>query len=97
MSRVDITPAARQDLFEIWEYIARHNPPAADQRIRRLDAAFGLMARFPGAGPERPEFGAGLGGYVVKPHVIFYRQTADGLEVLRVLHGARRIDSSYFT
>ena len=96
MSRVDVTPAGRQDLYEIWEYVAQHDPTAANDVVRKINSSLGVLAQFPDVGTDRSEFGDGLRGHVIKPYIVYYRRTADGIEVVRVLHGARKIDHSYF-
>ncbi len=43
-------------------------------------------------GIARPELAAGLRCYSVGNYVIYYRPAKDGIEVARVLHGARDVD-----
>jgi toxin ParE1/3/4 len=40
-------------------------------------------------GRERPDLRAGLRSFTVGSYLIIYRPLADGIEVVRVLHGAR--------
>lgn len=58
-----------------------------------LEDAAGRLLATPRIGAERP-FGRieGLRMWRVpgfEKHLIFYRETADGIEIIRVLHGAR--------
>ena len=89
MSEVRISDAARSDLEEIWIYIARDNPDAADRLIRAVVARFPKLAATPGIGWQREELSPRLRSFPVGNYVIFYRPTKDGIEIVRVLHGAR--------
>jgi plasmid stabilization system protein ParE len=47
---IRFTPRARRDVVEIWEYIARENPDAADRVIAAIEEAARLLAELPGIG-----------------------------------------------
>src|SRR5262245_55618353 len=89
MPRVLRTPEARLDLLAIWDYVAEGSPEAADRLLDRLDHACSRLAEFPLMGRERPELAPALRSFVVGNYLIFYRPQADGIEVIRVLHGSR--------
>jgi addiction module RelE/StbE family toxin len=94
--RIRWTDPAETDLFEICEYIARDNPAAAERVGRRLLSAVDSLAAQPRLG--RPGRVAGTRELVIPrlPYIAIYRiteaahSTASEVEVLRVLHGARR-------
>ena len=85
------TRRARQDLIEIWSYIAADNQGAADKLLDRIDMALNNLTGNPGLGVSRPAFGTGVRQFSVGAYTIFYRPTSAGIQVLRVLHSARRI------
>jgi len=89
MSRYRVSDAARSDLDEIWRYIARDNPEAADKFIRSLVSRFPMLASRPEIGRERKELSPHLRSFAIGNYVIFYRPMENGVEVARVLHGAR--------
>jgi toxin ParE1/3/4 len=89
MSRYRLTEQARQDLDEIWLYIAEDNPTAADHFLDILYEKFVLVAGQPLLGRLRPELAPNLRSLPVGNYVIFYRSTHDGIELGRVLHGVR--------
>lgn len=68
MGVVLITPLAREDLGDIWDYAAES-----------------------GLGRARHELLVKLRSFTFKNYVIFYQPATDGIEVLRVLHGARDV------
>jgi len=84
-----ITELAESDLCKIWLYIARDNPDAADQFIDKLRVQCQRLASTPQQGRPRPEFAVDLRSYRVGNYFIFYFPTGTGIEVARVLHGAR--------
>jgi toxin ParE1/3/4 len=96
MKEVSRSPSAAGDLLEIWMFIAQDSPKHATRLLDRIDRACKLRADFPSAGQDRREILPGLRSFPVGKSVVFYRAVADGIEVLRVLHGARRISRSDF-
>ncbi|HEV8604524.1 MAG TPA: type II toxin-antitoxin system RelE/ParE family toxin [Tepidisphaeraceae bacterium] len=53
MRRLLIQPQARDDLLEIWRYIARDNLAAANKVADRLDDAIRGLVQMPGKGHFR--------------------------------------------
>lgn len=89
MPKVHRTAASRKDYFEIFFYIARDNIDAAERTLRRFDEKIELIASMPGIGTDRAELRSGVRSYPVGNYLIFYRVIDGGIEVLRVIHGAR--------
>lgn len=55
MSKYIVSPEARADLNEIWDYIAQDDFDAADRWIRTLRDSIELLARVPGMGHTRKD------------------------------------------
>jgi len=89
MNRYRVSDAARSDLDEIWFYIAQDNTDAADQLIRTIVSRFPALAAMPLLGRQREELSPRLRSLPVANYVIFYRPLDIGIEIARVLHGAR--------
>jgi toxin ParE1/3/4 len=83
------TRRARQDLVDIWRYIAQDNPAAADGLLDRIDAACQALLNFPELGSLRDDIRPGLRYRVVGSYLILYRIVANDIEIVRVLHGNR--------
>ncbi len=89
-------PEAQQDLIDIYRYIARQAGFGSARRfLASADATFHRLAGLPNSGtpfePDEPRL-AGLRYLPIsrfRKFLAFYRPTADGIEVLRVLHGSR--------
>ena len=95
MPRVTRRPLAAADIFEIWDYIADDSLVAADRWVDRLDEQFGLLATQPLMGSARDELAPGVRSFPFGRYVIFYAPLDDGIDVVRVLHGARDIDAVF--
>ncbi|MBI1740292.1 MAG: type II toxin-antitoxin system RelE/ParE family toxin [Candidatus Koribacter versatilis] len=88
-------PRALEDLAEIWAYIADDNAVRADAFAAFIDSKFHTLARQPSMGRARPELGVDLRSFVVGRYVIFYLPLTDGIEIVRVIHGARDIEAVF--
>ncbi|MFL5342368.1 MAG: type II toxin-antitoxin system RelE/ParE family toxin [Gemmataceae bacterium] len=88
-------PEAEKDLIEISLRIALDNPFHADRYLDLLDEKMRLLATSPRMGRLHPELSAGLRGFAVDDYIVFYREAIQGIDVVRVLHGARDIDSLF--
>jgi len=88
-----ITPAAEEDLINIWLYIARDNETAANQVYRAAENTFKLLADSPGMGTPYHPRRSRLKGIRFFPinkfhnYIIYYREQSTGIEIIRVLHG----------
>jgi toxin ParE1/3/4 len=95
MSQFRISDQAKTDLREVWRYIARRNEPAADRLVDQIIEHYETLAKFPGMGRSREELAPGLRSFPVGKYVVFYRPIDDGIEVVRVLHGAQDISALF--
>ena len=87
------TPAARDDLREIGDYIGQDNPGRALIFVRELREHCRWLAAQPRLHRLREEFGPGVRGAVHGAYLILYTHRDDGSVVIeRVVHGARDLD-----
>lgn len=84
-----LTPRAEADLAALGDYIAADNPPAATRFLAKIEAQCRRLGENPQLGPARPEIAPDLRLWVVDKYLILYRVVTDGVEVVRVVHGAR--------
>lgn len=85
------TAEAENDLLSIWRYIAGDNPEAATRILRNIDEKCALLGENPKLGPARPDIAADLRYFTSGNYLILYREVSDGVEIVRVLHGARNL------
>ncbi len=91
MPRLRLSETAEFDLIDIWDYVARDNPRAADRYIDAVYAHCRELAESPTVGRLRPDLAPGLRSSPFRSHVVFYEVSDDAVDVVRVLHGARDI------
>jgi toxin ParE1/3/4 len=92
MPSIVIRPKALADLVEIWAYIAEDSPRQADALAAAIDREIRGLARHPLIGRARPELLTDLRSLPFGRYVIFYLPRKRGIEVVRVLHGARDLE-----
>lgn len=85
--RLILSRRAKEDLLEIWEFIADHDEIAADRYIDHLrDRALELL-HFLELGRARNEIVSGLRSLLARNHLLFYRIERQEVQILRILHG----------
>jgi toxin ParE1/3/4 len=89
-------PKAEADLLEIWSFIARDSLEAADRLLDRIETQCRLLAATPLLGRARLEIAPDARAWVVGRYLILYRAQEDGIEIVRVVQGAREIDQIEF-
>ncbi len=94
MSIVVIRPRALADLADIWAYIAEDSVKHADRFATLINNQFRTLARQPHMGRSRPELATNLRSFPVGHYIVFYVPLPKGVEIVRVLHGARDIESA---
>jgi len=95
MPTIIVRPLARFDISGIWEYIAEDSETQADAFVDRLSSKFNLLAGRPELGRMRVDLMAQLRSFPFERYVIFYRTISNGVEVIRVLHGARDVEAQF--
>jgi toxin ParE1/3/4 len=89
MVRVLKRPEAATDLENIWSHIAQDKPAEADRLLNNLQAKMVLLAEFPQMGACQDTLMPALRSFSMGNYLIFYFPLQDGIDVVRVLHGAR--------
>lgn len=85
-----LTPAARADLAEIWQYTA--STWSSDQAERYTDLiidSFEALAAAPERGRDASDIRDGYRYWTVGRHFVFYRIIANKPEIVRILHQQR--------
>jgi toxin ParE1/3/4 len=95
MSRPYFSPSSLKDLQQILEYIARDKPGAALRHVERLEAECWMLAKNPEMGTLHNDLLPNLRAWSVGRYVVFFRPESDGIDVVRVVHGARDFPSLF--
>jgi toxin ParE1/3/4 len=95
MARVLRRPRAAEDIAAVWDFIADDNPDAADHWVDQLDTQLRLLATQPLMGRARDELAPGIRSFPFGRYLVFYLPIGDGIDVVRVLHGTRDVDTAF--
>ena len=95
--RVKIARQAESDLAEIWAYIAGDTVDNANQFILKLEKRMKTLANSPRRCPLIPEneiLGTQYRHLLLGKYRAVYRISSETVYILRVIHGARLLDTS---
>lgn len=95
MKKVEFTKSALSDLDNIYDYIAENNQNAAISFMGELFKKFQLLADNKTIGRLRQNVMLDLRSFPHKKYVIFYFPTDEGIEIFRVIHGSRDIETQF--
>ena len=82
---------ADEDLISIWLEIAKEDPAAADRVLDAIESRWRQLAHFPYSGIARDDVAPGIRHLVAGQYLTLYRVTEDAIEIIRIIHGRRRI------
>ena len=87
MTSYRFTPAARRDLSSIWDFTAETwDLQQAESYVTEIRAAIERVATSPGRGRACDDIRQGYRRYAIGSHLVFYRESGDGVDVIRILH-----------
>lgn len=86
------TERADEDLINIWTSIASDNPGAADRILDAIERRWQQLAQHPQSGMAREDIAPGIRHLIVGQYLTLYRLSGEGIEIVRVLHGRRRME-----
>jgi toxin ParE1/3/4 len=85
------------ELEEIWDFIAKDNPEAAEKVVAAIEETFQILAENPGLGRPKKLKDSRLRNLRFRSvprfenYLVFYQEIATGIEVFHVYHTARNI------
>lgn len=96
------TPQAREDLIEIYTYIALERPSTAERIFDAIEAKGGMLADYPRLGVRRPEIRLTTRMLVEGPYLILYETHPDSdeggidaVEIVRIVDGRRNLKNLF--
>ena len=95
MAVVNLSSLAQTDLDDIWSYIAENNPDSADKVIDELFKKFQLLSKNSGLGKSRDNLIINLRSFPCNKFVVFYFPIDNGVEIYRILHSSRSIETIF--
>ncbi len=95
--KIVFTPEARDDLLELYEYIAEHgNPESAIAYIERIETACMSLQTLPIRGTLREDLRRGLRvmGFERRA-LIAFRVRSKSVAILRIFYGGRSVGRAF--
>lgn len=99
--QIRLRPQAATDAEECAVYLGKQDYLLADCFLYALEQSLALLCRYPRAGKEcqlQTPMVEGLRNWYIPGfpnYLVFYRLTDVGIEVVRILHGARDLPSIF--
>jgi addiction module RelE/StbE family toxin len=81
---------ALRDIEKIYAYIAADNPKAAKRVVARIEESIGRLLIMPMSGRPGVTKGTRLLAVPGAPYIVVHRVRSDMVDILAVLHTARR-------
>lgn len=95
MAEVVRTLPANADLLEIWAFLADDNIETANATLRAVGRKCLDCSELPGMGHRREDLAPNLRSIQEGSYIIFYRVAENGIQIVRVLHGARDLPGQF--
>ncbi len=90
MSGFLLSPAAREDLHDLWDYIAKDSIPAADRFLKRIHRVIEKLVAIPTLGFVHEDLAdETLRVWPIKSYLIIYRPDTRPLQIVRIVSGYR--------
>jgi len=87
LRRLQVTPAAEQDLNQIWQYtVDLWGTHQAVQYVRELKSTCQALASGEGVGQSVEHIRPGYRRAKSGKHILYYRETNTTLIIIRILH-----------
>jgi toxin ParE1/3/4 len=97
MPKYRLTPAAKSDLLEIWQYsVETWGETQAENYLLKIEATLEKLASNPEIGRKRPEVTPGYFSFPVEKHIIFYLCSDNYIDIIGILHGRMDIKNNLF-
>lgn len=96
--KVELLPAAWDDLQEISDYIFLDSPRTAESTVSKILSSLRYLEEFPNAGSFPPDMELKKHGFrmvVSSPYISFYRLVDDTVYIYHIVHGARNYPSLF--
>lgn len=95
MLQIRQSSQAWHDIVDISLFIAKDNLVASDSFAEIVAAKLRLLAAHPEIGQRRPDLGSDVRCLAAGSYLLVYRVAVDAVELMRVIHAARDIDTLF--
>jgi toxin ParE1/3/4 len=92
-----LTPAAKSDLLEIWNYtVETWGEKQAEKYLLDIEVKLDQLSANPKLGRQRPEISPDYYSFPARKHIIFYLHSGNYIDIIGILHGRMDIDKNLF-
>ena len=92
-----LTPAAKNDLKEIWRYtVDKWGERKAEKYIYQFEKKFKDLLKTPNLGRPRPDIQKGYRSLLEGKHIIFYRVVGPIVEIIGIPHASMDVETHLF-
>ncbi len=93
MKHLRLTPLARADLDDIWEYsVKQWNVDQAETYLLALNSTMQLLTEQPELGRRIDDIREGYLKFLAGSHLLIYRVKTDYIEIVRILHKSNDVE-----
>lgn len=93
MLRLRLSPQARIDLDNIWQYSVQNwNVAQAEKYLGILDATMKILSEQPGLGRSIEDIRKGYFKFPSASHLLIYRITSEHIDIIRILHKSSDVE-----
>lgn len=91
MAKYHLTPAAKNDLRQMWNYTAKYwSAKQAEQYLLAIETKLELLAANPELGRHREEISPTYYYFPAEKYIVFYLKAKEHIEIIGILH--KRMD-----
>ncbi len=95
MHKYRLTPSAKSDLIEIWNYtVETWGEKQAEKYLQDIENKLNQLAANPELGKRRPEISPGYYSFPAQKHIIFYLNSVSHIDIIGILHGKMDINKN---
>ena len=95
MHRYRLTPSAKSDLTDLWNYtVETWGEKQAEKYLQDIEDKLAQLADNPELGKQRPEIGPGYYSFPVRKHIIFYLISKNHIDIIGFLQGKMDINKN---
>jgi toxin ParE1/3/4 len=95
MTNVFLSVGAEVDLLEITSFVSSGDEVLVRKFVARFTEVLNMLAEYPEMGRKRDDLRPGLRSISFSPYLVIYQIQSEGIEVVRLVHGAREIEALF--
>ena len=91
MNEFRLTPSAKSDLIDIWNYTVENR---AEKYLQNIEDKLNQLAADPEPGKQRSEIGSGYYSFLVQKQITFYLISDNHIDIIGILLEKMNVDKN---